>query len=394
MRDNERRLRLMTNAFPQFISYIDSDGRYQFVNEAIEKWFGMSAKNIVGCRLQELSDAEGYAEIDAARLRSRGAETTEFDFELASIADPSDIRAIHTTLVPDIDEDGEIRGHYTIGFDMTELKNAETDLRNAKSAAEQANLSKSRFLAAASHDLRQPLQGMRLLLHTLENSVDEKRRDHAVKGLGAALSVTSTLLDALLDISKLDAGVIVPDIVETDAGDVLGEMATRFEPEAEAFGVDLSVVPSDLILLTDPTLIKRILGNFMSNALKFADGKKVLLGCRQRGTHVAIQVLDQGPGIPPDEQEKIFEEFYQFGRQRIDSNKGLGLGLAIAARLSHLLDHEITLQSVPGAGSMFTVLVPLAPTQAKSQTNVSFDSVTNNTADIEARGSINRSNSS
>ncbi len=362
LRDNERRLRVMTNAFPQFISYLDTEGRYQWVNTALEDWFRRGSAEIVGKLPDELDGSIYYRELsDLTKQAIVESIPATIEFELPRPGDEKDLRSGYCNLVPDFDDGGILQGYFAITFDITEQRKNEAELRQAKSIAEQANLSKSRFLAAASHDLRQPLQGMRLLLHTLENTEDPKRRDHAVNGLGAALGVTSTLLDALLDISKLDAGVIVPDIMATHTGDIIGDMATRFEPEAEAYGIDLCVVSSDLMLFTDPILIKRIIGNFMSNALKFADGKKVLLGCRRRGDHLAIQVWDQGAGIPPDEQEKIFEEFYQFGRQRIDSNKGLGLGLAIAARLSHLLNHEITLHSTPGAGSMFAVVVPLAP---------------------------------
>ncbi|MCZ6764606.1 MAG: HAMP domain-containing sensor histidine kinase, partial [Alphaproteobacteria bacterium] len=285
-----------------------------------------------------------------------------FDYDAPHSLLAGETLSFHANYIPDLDNLGRVKGFYAITVDMTEHKRTQDALEFAMLEAEQANLSKSRFLAAASHDLRQPLQSMRLLLHTLENNDDPARQAQAIKGLSAAVSVTSTLLDALLDISKLDAGVIQPEMENVNIATMMEDMAARYQAQAEAWGVDLRTVSSSLMVHTDPVLLERVVGNFMSNALKFADGKKVLLGCRRRGDRLAIEVWDQGAGIPVEHQEKIFEEFYQFGRQRADTNKGLGLGLAIATRLSHLLDQPIDMRSTPGKGSMFSVTVPLSDT--------------------------------
>jgi signal transduction histidine kinase len=269
---------------------------------------------------------------------------------------------MHATYVPDIDDDGRVVGHFAITIDMTDNKRVQDALRIAKSQAEQANHSKSRFLAAASHDLRQPIQGMRLLIQTLQNAEAKDRRDETIHRLDSALKVTSNLLDTLLDISKLDAGIVIPEIEDVCAIELMQDLATRFDPEAEASGVTFKIVPCEMTLRTDPILMQRIVGNFLSNAMKFSDGRKVLLGARRKGNCLNIEVWDQGPGIPVGERSSIFEEFYQFGSQPTQSNKGLGLGLAIAARLSNLLEHEISLRSTPGSGSMFAIKVPISAT--------------------------------
>lgn len=357
---SEKRLRIMSNAFPQHIAYVDANGRYQFVNSSQQKFFKRSMEEFVGRSIAEATGETHYAQVELQHTEALRGEQMSFEYHMSAGDDGGDIRAFQATYIPDIDDRGKVNGYFAISVDVTEHRQSEAALEQARLEAEQANRSKSRFLAAASHDLRQPLQGMRLLLHTLENTNDEQRRNRAVDGLGAALSVTSNLLDALLDISKLDAGVVQPEIDDVPVVELMKNMLARFAPEAEGYNIDLRIVPSALYLRTDPILLERIVGNFMSNALKYSDGKKILLGCRRKGDHLKIEVCDQGAGIPPEEQEKIFEEFYQYGRQRTDSNKGLGLGLAIATRLGYLLGHELGLRSTVGKGSAFSICVPIA----------------------------------
>ena len=360
LRASERRLRLMTHAFPQYICYVDAGMRFQFANAAYLKFLGMPDAEIIGHDIEDVLGAAHYSKIAPYTKKVLRGRRLSFEYTTALPTDDADLRALHATFVPDVEDSGTVRGHYAIYVDVTDHRRSEEALKQAKLEAEHANVSKSRFLAAASHDLRQPLHGMRLLLHALENSPIPKRRSQALNGLNAALEVTSDLLDALLDISKLDAGVVTPDIEAVRAGDLIASMVTRFEPEADSIGVDLRSVATSLELSTDPVLVERILGNFVGNALKYANGKKVLLGCRRYGGFAEIQVWDQGSGVPKEEQERIFEEFYQFGQQRANRNKGLGLGLAIATRLSDLLGHKVRLQSRSGKGSMFAVRIPLS----------------------------------
>lgn len=236
-------------------------------------------------------------------------------------------------------------------------------LREARDAAQAASRAKSRFLAAASHDLRQPVHTLRLLLSALEGAI-ESQGGHAdpearelVDEIEAAVLSLSDLLNALLDVSRLDAGVVVPTIAACRVGELLRDVALRFQRAAAAAGVRLSVVPSSLVVRTDPVLLARVLDNLVANAVKFAPGGRVLVGCRRRDGGVEIQVADTGIGIPDGMTDAIFEEFRQLGNDARQRSRGLGLGLAIVRRTADLLGHPVGVRSARGRGSVFSVTV-------------------------------------
>jgi len=232
-------------------------------------------------------------------------------------------------------------------------------LAQATRAAERANETKSRFLAAVSHDLMQPVHAAQLFAHTLSARIDPA--DGAVaRHLQGALGATESLLGSLLDIARLDGGRLTPQPRAFALDDVLAPLAAEFAALAEQRGLRLAARPTRLWVHSDPHLLRRVLQNFLGNALRHAERGTILLGVRRRGAQLRIEVWDTGPGIAPDEQRLVFEEFR---RGRNASGQGLGLGLAIAQRIAQLLGHTLGLRSWPGRGSVFAVDVPRAAPQ-------------------------------
>jgi Na+/proline symporter/CheY-like chemotaxis protein/anti-sigma regulatory factor (Ser/Thr protein kinase) len=225
--------------------------------------------------------------------------------------------------------------------------------------AERANETKSRFLAAVSHDLMQPLHAAQLFAHTLSAGLGVHERIVA-HHLDGALAATESLLGGLLDIARLDGGRLHPQSRAFPLDELLAPLAAEFAALADERGLHLDAVATRAWVRSDPQLLRRVLQNFLGNALRHAQRGRVLLGCRRAGAELRVEVWDTGPGIEVDERQLIFEEFR---RGSGATGQGLGLGLAIAARMANLLDHALTLRSWPGRGSVFAVSVPLTPAQ-------------------------------
>jgi len=225
----------------------------------------------------------------------------------------------------------------------------------ARAEAEAANLAKSRMLAQASHDLRQPIHAMGLLLTSLQQSGLSTAQGEIVARIDRSLLGVARLFRSLLDLSTLDSGSIQPRLEPVDLSDLLREVVLQNLQQAEWSKTDLRMVETSAVVTTDRTLMTAMVQNLVSNALKFSEGRAVLVGCRNRGSGVAIEVWDQGIGIAPEDQQRVFEEFYQI-RQRGDRDvQGVGLGLSILQRMAKLLELEISLRSVPGRGSCFVI---------------------------------------
>jgi signal transduction histidine kinase/CheY-like chemotaxis protein len=226
--------------------------------------------------------------------------------------------------------------------------------------AEEANLAKSSFLAAASHDLRQPIHALGMFVGALRGVAMAPEGRRIVEQIEASTTAMDGLFSALLDISRLDAGVVAVQKRAFAIGPVLERLCRDHQEEAKAKGVSLVWKRCAAIVWTDPVLIERVLRNLVSNAVRYTDRGRIVIGCRHRGAAVAVQVLDSGRGIPIDQQERVFQEYYQLGNPERDRTKGLGLGLAIVRRLTNLLDCKLMLRSEPGRGSRFEVTIPLA----------------------------------
>ncbi|MFI8692935.1 NahK/ErcS family hybrid sensor histidine kinase/response regulator [Stutzerimonas kunmingensis] len=273
------------------------------------------------------------------------------------------------------DEDGLVEGFVA---DVTERKLAQLrllqlneeleqrvaertcELREARDAAEAANLSKDKYLAAASHDLLQPLNAARLLISTLRERQLPQNELHLVERAHQALEGAEDLLTDLLDISKLDQAAIKPDIDIYSLDEVLLPLVSEFQSVAAAAGLQLKHYIPRVAIKTDFRLLTRILRNFLSNACRYTDQGAVLVGARMRAGALRIEVWDTGRGIPEEELQAIFLEFNQLGIGRSAKRSGVGLGLAIVDRIASMLGYQVLVRSKPGRGSVFSIDVPLA----------------------------------
>ena len=229
------------------------------------------------------------------------------------------------------------------------------DSKRKEEQLEQVMQSRTRFFAAANHDLRQPRHTISLHISMLEEHVDCPEARELIGVVGKARDSMGSLLDSLLSISMLDAGVIKPWLGPVAALDILEQLAAEFAPQAAAKSLELRVVPASCWVTSDPALLLRILRNLLSNAIRYTQRGKILLGIRRRSTALRFEVWDTGIGIPDDMHEQIFEEFYQADNPERDRDRGLGLGLAITDRLAVLMRHRIDVRSWPGKGSMFSL---------------------------------------
>lgn len=246
-------------------------------------------------------------------------------------------------------------------FAEAQRRRHEEELKRARKLAEEGSAAKTRFLATASHDLRQPIQAIHLLVHLLAEQQLPPASVELVSRLRSAVDGFAQMIDSLLDISKLDAGLVTADVRDFNLGSLLAQLADEYRPIAEEKGLALSVVPSALWVRSDRTLLTRILSNLLSNAVRHTAKGAVLVGARRKGEFVWVQVHDTGPGIPEEEVSRIFDEFHQLGNEARDRREGLGLGLAIVEKLTNLLGHEVRVDSEVGRGTVFSVSVPRAP---------------------------------
>ncbi|VAW79792.1 hypothetical protein MNBD_GAMMA13-1537 [hydrothermal vent metagenome] len=247
----------------------------------------------------------------------------------------------------------------TLKFINTELV---ADLARKNQEAENANLAKSQFLAAASHDLRQPLHAQCLFLAELDQYVDSPAGRRILGGLESSVYAMRKLLNAILDLSSLEAGTTTPSKHVFPISTVFTHLKSDFETLAEEKGIALRICECSLLINTDPVLLERILRNLISNAIRYTREGKVLIGCRRHTHSVSIQILDTGIGIPKDKQKDIFVPFIQLGNPERDREKGLGLGLSIVKRTSELLEHMLIFKSTQGKGTTVSLDVPLADT--------------------------------
>ena len=238
--------------------------------------------------------------------------------------------------------------------------NLEQKIEDRTRQLELANQAKSRFLAAASHDLRQPMHALGLFIARLRDMIRFPEARRLVEQAEASVSALRQLLDALLDISRLDAGILTSNIEDFPVDAVLARMESGFGPAAREKALKFRVVPCRAGVRSDPVLLERVLLNLVANAVRYTERGGVVVGCRRRGDKLRIEIWDSGIGIPQDKQREIFQEFSQLGNPERDRSKGLGLGLAIVERLVRLLNHSIAVISTPGKGSMFAIELPRA----------------------------------
>ena len=299
---------------------------------------------------------------------------------------PADARAVLQTFVPIEREveaqsgvwfirrilpyrthDNEVEGVVITFTDITERKHTARALEVAKQQAELANVAKSRFLAAASHDLRQPLQTLVLLQGLLAKMVEGEGAQKLVARLDQTLGAISGMLNTLLDLNQIEAGTVRTEMVSFRINDLLDQLRDEFTYHAQAQGLSLRVVSCGLSIHSDPHLLELMIRNLLSNALKYTEHGKVLLGCRRRNGMLSIEIWDTGVGIPDEKLQAIFEEYHQLDNAAHARSRGLGLGLSIVRRLENLLVHRVRVRSQPGKGSVFAIEVMLAPSETTSE---------------------------
>lgn len=249
--------------------------------------------------------------------------------------------------------------------DVTERKRAEMELTTAKWHAERASLDKSRVLAAASHDLRQLLQTLSLIRGTLAKKIKEKEALTLVAQLNKTSEVMLGMLNTLLDINQIEAGVVRPEKSNFPISEILEQLRIEFSYHAQAHGLRLRVVPCQLTIWSDPRLLQQMIRNLLSNAVKFTKQGKILLGCRRRGNNLSIEVWDTGIGISEQQLQAIFREFHRIDNSFNEVDRSFGLGLPLVQRLGKLLGHAINVRSSLGAGSVFSIEVPLGREQTR-----------------------------
>jgi Na+/proline symporter/signal transduction histidine kinase len=284
-------------------------------------------------------------EIRSARMPDGGLVTTYTDVTQAVAAEEA-LEKTNETLEQRVRERTE------------ELVRLNAELEKAKAVAEDADQSKTRFLAAASHDILQPLNAARLYATSLRERAGAGDAGALVGNLDTSLEAVEEILTALLDISRLDAGAMKAEFSAFRLDELMTQLRVEFEPMAKEKGLSLLFVASSLAVRSDRRMLRRLLQNLISNAIKYTPRGRVLVGCRRRGGVVLIQVWDTGLGIPQAKQQDVFREFERLA-PAAKSARGLGLGLSIVERLSRVMDHRVTLASTPGKGSMFAVEAPI-----------------------------------
>ena len=241
-----------------------------------------------------------------------------------------------------------------------ELTRLNAELERAKSEADDANVSKTRFIAAASHDILQPLNAARLYVTSLIERQEEDSEDASlVQNIDASLEAVEEIFTALLDISRLDTGAMKPEMTDFRISELLQRLEVEFAPLAREKGLDLIFMPSSLAVRSDRRLLRRLLQNLVSNAIKYTPKGTVLVGCRRRGSQLRVEVYDTGIGIPHAKRRAVFKEFHRLD-QGARVARGVGLGLSIVERIARVLDCELALKSNVGRGSRFSVEVPRA----------------------------------
>ncbi|MCX2522829.1 hybrid sensor histidine kinase/response regulator [Larsenimonas rhizosphaerae] len=396
---SENNIRIYTDNVPALIAYFDRDCRFLFANHAYEEAMNIERATIIGRRAEDVMTGADWRERAAWMLRALSGERVAY--ELSMRDGEGGTRYMLATYTPHHGDRHRVLGFFALYQDITERRlaeialketnehleervkertqalsqvnealrqenkvrsEAERALRHAKQVAEDANASKTRFLAAASHDLLQPLNAARLFTSALSQQF-EGQTDHrnTLTHIDNSLQAAEELLSTLLDISKLDAGALTPRRHHFPLQDILAPLQAEFDVMAAERGLDLDVVPTRTMVDSDPQMLRRIIQNFLSNALRYTQEGRVLLGCRRRRDSLIIEVWDTGPGIPESKQTEIFQEFRrldQKSRHR-ESEKGLGLGLSIADRMARVLDHAIRVRSWVDKGTVFSVQVPL-----------------------------------
>ncbi len=356
----DKEVRTLFDVMPDALVVADESGQIVSVNARAEDMFGYSHDELLGKTIEVLLPEQlrsvhpehrcKYAASLLVRpmgkgldLYARRRDGSEFPVDISLCP----LETGHGLLISSV-----IR-------DITEYKQILHQLEEARAEADKANHAKGEFLAAASHDLRQPLQTLNLLNSVLEKTTTDPIARSAVNTQQQSLASMSELINALLDISKLESGSIRPDIKDCSVQAIFQHIRASFEQQANAKGLTLVVPNCDAVVHTDSSLLEQIIQNLVANAIRYTRKGLIEIKYLLNSTHVRIDVCDTGIGIPVDQQQSIFDDFYQVDSRAGQKRDGLGLGLGIVRRIAQLINCPVELESFPGKGSTFSVKVPI-----------------------------------
>lgn len=344
--------------------FLDPDLKIRFFTPAARAIFRVIATDVG----RPLADLAAVAKDDDLAADARAVLSTNVASERE--APGLDRRWFQRRIQPYRAEGGRVEGVVITYIDITERKRITAALVTAKSDAERATKAKSRFLAAASHDLRQPLQSMALLHKLMEVPKRSTEGVRLARLLDQTLTSMTAMLDSMLDVNRIETGIVRPEMQAVPIGPLMQRLADEFGPQCGLKRLTLRSVPCTAWVHTDPQLLEQILRNLLSNALKYTPKGGILMGCRRRGSLLTLLVCDNGIGIAEAERAMIFDPYRQGEQASSFAEHGLGLGLSIVQRLAELLDHPIAVLSAPGKGSSFTITMKVAEPVTDTQDSV------------------------
>lgn len=337
---------------------LDAAGRITIFNQTAERLFGHRRDDVLGQHWFDLAlPANPPPDVLAmvAQFKAGGELPRTVEHAIQDKSGQQHIIAWQNSVIRS--------PHATISFgiDVTQRTQMKEDLVAARQRADNSNAAKSRFLAAISHDVRQPLHAQALFLGVLAGTELSAHQRELLDNANAAGKSCGEMLNTLLDFSRVEAGVMTPRLRSFRLQPLLYKMEREFGPQADAKGIVYRSRDTDLVVQSDPMLLELILRNLVSNAIRYTEQGGLLVACRQRGTQAILEVWDTGIGISSEQQQAVFHEFIQLGNPERDLQGGLGLGLAIADGLARSLQHSLSLASRPGCGSVFRIAIPIAP---------------------------------
>lgn len=359
---SESYFRNILESAPDAMVIIDHYGKIAIVNGQAEAMFGYSREELLGQEVEfllpenlhdkHISHRAGYAR--NPHLRPMGV-----GMELRGKRKDNSVFPVEISLSPVTSASGFFVS--SVIRDVTARKKMEKDLMAVREEAERANKANSAFLAAASHDLRQPVQALSLLTGALRRTAKDALVLEMVESQQHSLDAMTNLLNSLLDISRLDAGKVEPEIEDFPVQRLIDRLSAEFSRQAKQKDLEFSACQCETIVRSDPNLLGEIVQNLVSNAIQYTDKGNVTLNCNEDGGELEIGITDTGVGIETDQIDQIFREFHQI-KTPGQNNEGFGLGLAIVKRMADLLDHKISVESDPGNGSTFSVSMPIVAT--------------------------------
>lgn len=397
LKASENWIRTITDHVPAMIAHLNADLLYQFTNKPYDEFYGAARGSLLHKALHQAHGTAGAARLQPYIQQVLSGRTVVFEIEETDAY--GNMRFLLKTYVPHFSESDSVTGFFVLNRDITERKKTSEALRqanqlleqrvhqrtaalselnlqlraeiderlvieqqllDAKMLAEQANQSKSRFLAAVSHDVLQPLNAAKLFTGALDELALPKAAARLSASVGRALNDVSDLLQTLVDMSRLDAGLLQPQRQPVKLGELMQYLSEEFSHQAQQRQLSFTAMPAFVVVDTDPALLSRILRNLLTNALRYtAPGGQILFGCRRRGKNIELQIVDTGCGISQQDIPAVFREFHRLAPTETSKENGLGLGLAIVEKLSGLLQHPLKVHSVVGQGSVFSVVLPL-----------------------------------